>query len=81
MADVAIRIAEIRRSKGLTQQDLADLREVTPHWIRQVESGRLNMKIATLVGIAEALGTDVKDLFEPPTASKARPGRPRRPSR
>jgi transcriptional regulator with XRE-family HTH domain len=75
--DVAIRVAEERRKLGWTQDEFAVRCDVTPHWIRQVESGNANLTIGTLVALAEQLDLDVAALFRTPKSRKAGPGRPK----
>ena len=53
------RIAEIRRVRGLTQQDLADRTGIQPNHICRIEQGRYNVGFDTLQLIAEALGGNV----------------------
>jgi UDP-N-acetylglucosamine 1-carboxyvinyltransferase len=63
------RIAELRRERGLTQEEAAErLGMLAPNYAR-IEQGRQNVTIDTLVRITRMLGDDVTvaDLFAPPT--------------
>jgi ribosome-binding protein aMBF1 (putative translation factor) len=77
---VGRRVAELRRHRGLTQEELAVELGSTFQWVSQVESGSRNMTIHTLVKVANALGVVPTALFETPVAEsrKPRPGRPRK---
>lgn len=77
LAQVGLRVQELRRTRGLTQEQLAEAGEVSVSWVQQIESGRANLRLRTLVAIAEMFDVDVGLLLRRPRASKARPGRPR----
>lgn len=50
------RIAEIRKSKGLSQTKLAELTDIAPGNIARIETGRYSTGIDLLSKIADALG-------------------------
>lgn len=50
------RIAEIRKSKGLSQAKLAGLTDIAPGNIARIETGRYSTGIDLLSKIADALG-------------------------
>jgi transcriptional regulator with XRE-family HTH domain len=54
------RIAEIRKEKGLTQQDLADRTGIQRNHISRIEHGRYSVGFDTLQMIAEAMGGNVE---------------------
>lgn len=58
-----IKIREIRKAKGLTQQDIAKMTGLSQQTISDAERGG-NMNLATLVLIARALGVKVTELIE-----------------
>ena len=58
------RLAEVRRSKGLTQESLAENAGVTALTVSYVEQGRQWPRIATLHNIADSLGVTVAELFK-----------------
>ena len=56
-------LRRLRRERGLTQRELADLAGVTPAAISQAESGRRGLSLETLVPMCESLGIGLDDLF------------------
>jgi transcriptional regulator with XRE-family HTH domain len=60
---LGLRIAELRRSKGLTQEQLAELVNCSVEFISLVERGVNSPSIAGLPDFANALGVEVRDLF------------------
>jgi transcriptional regulator with XRE-family HTH domain len=49
-------IAQLRKEKGMTQQDLADRVEMQRSHIARIEAGRYSVGLDTLTAIAQALG-------------------------
>ncbi|PZF72583.1 helix-turn-helix domain-containing protein [Taibaiella soli] len=60
---IAQRIKEIRLSKGITQQELAAAIDYEKSNMSRMESGTVNLRIATLYKVAEALEVPVSDLL------------------
>ena len=57
-------IAQLRKEKGMTQQDLADRVEMQRAHIARIEAGRYSVGLDTLAQIATALGM-VIDFVKP----------------
>ncbi|MBQ3016667.1 MAG: helix-turn-helix transcriptional regulator [Clostridia bacterium] len=57
------RIQEARKKKGLTQEKLAELIDVTPHFLSALERGIYNIKLDTLVQIINHLDCTADDIF------------------
>ena len=59
-------IRRIRLEKNLTQQDLADMTEISREYVCDIENESRNkhLTIAILGRIAEALNTDISDFFK-----------------
>lgn len=57
------RIAQIRRSRGLSQADLAHMVKVEQPTISRIERGSTGVTLKVLVEIASALKVEVSDLF------------------
>jgi len=58
------RVAEIRKSRGLTQEQLAEKADVTSLSISYIEQGRRWPRLLTLQKLAKCLGVPVADLFK-----------------
>lgn len=56
---IGLRIKEIRSSKGLTQQDLADRCGITRTTISKIESGKFNLSIDLLNRILSPLNAEI----------------------
>jgi len=57
------RLRELRKARGLTQEQVAEKAKIDPkHW-QELEGGRTNPTLATLVGGAKALGVKLAELF------------------
>lgn len=57
------RIREIRKSKGFTQEQLAEMVGVEPRHISRVEGGYNSPSIERLAKIADALGVPINEFF------------------
>ena len=53
-------IAELRKQRGMTQQDLADRTGIQRNHISRIEQGRYSVGFDTLQLIAEAMGGNVE---------------------
>jgi transcriptional regulator with XRE-family HTH domain len=56
---IAASLRAARRSKGLSQRDLAQLAGVPHCYISKVESGRVDLRLSSLVDIARALDLEL----------------------
>lgn len=61
---LAMRIKEVRRKKGITQERLAQLTDLTPNFIGRIESNNSNCSLATLVKICNVLETSTDYLLQ-----------------
>lgn len=75
---VGRRIGELREAEGLRQDDLAEKADLSWKYIQQVESGRENLTLKSLVRFANLLRCSIEALFEPPTKPPRPRGRPRK---
>lgn len=55
-------IAKLRKDSGMTQEDLSGMAEVDRGFISNIESGKANVSIKTLVIIAQCLETSLAEL-------------------
>lgn len=58
------RVREIRRAKGISQEDLAQLAELNRTYISRIERGERNVSIETVARLATALGVELPELFK-----------------
>lgn len=56
-------IAVIRKSKGISQKDLAKRLGITHWWLNHVESGKRRPSTELLEKVAKELDVSIKDLF------------------
>jgi transcriptional regulator with XRE-family HTH domain len=76
--DVGRRIAELRRERGWTQEQLAERLGIQANNLQRIELGMQNLTLHTLVRVANGLGVGLAPLFEAPTSRAVRPGRPKK---
>ena len=61
---LGLRIAALRRAKGLSQEEFAGKSGYSVEFISLVERGVNAPSVAGLEKIAKALGVEIKDLFD-----------------
>lgn len=74
---VGLRIAEIRRAHGWTQQEAADHLGMEVQSLQRIERGT-NLTLRSMVKIAERYGVSVRSLLDDPQVVERKPGRPRK---
>lgn len=67
---VGEQVRKIRKSRGMTQERLADLSGLSFSYISDVERGTRNISLESLGKIIEALGTKPAQLFAEPALSE-----------
>lgn len=60
---LAKQIAKVRKSKGLSQENLAELANVDRVALANIETGRRRPTVTTLYRLAKGLKVNVKELF------------------
>lgn len=75
---VGRRIAELRRTRGMTQESFAEALGRPVLYVRRVELATTSLTIVALVEIANALDCKVTTLFTAPKSMVVKPGRPRK---
>ena len=58
------KIREVRQSKGLSQQALANLSDLELSQINRIELGIINTSVSHIAAISEALDIEPKTLFD-----------------
>lgn len=69
ITEVGEKIRELRKARGLTLEQLAQLSGLSRSFISEAERGFSSMTLTSLKRIAEALGVTLADFFQPPTTS------------
>lgn len=59
---LGLKIQELRKEKGMTQEDLAEKTGLSTRTIQRIESGEVDPRSFTLNQIAEALGVELSEL-------------------
>lgn len=63
MSDIGANIKQIRLVKKISQRKLAELAGISNTYLSDIEVGRTNPSLKTLLKLAAALKMDVKELF------------------
>ena len=61
---LGLKIKELRKSKGLSQEKLANLAEIDRTYLPTIEKGERNVSIEVIEKLAKALEVKIKDLFD-----------------
>lgn len=61
--EVGKRIQEYRKKRGLTQEELAEIIDISPHYLSALERGVYNIKLEILVSILNALDCSGDEIF------------------
>lgn len=56
-------IARIRKEKNMTQEDLCGITELDRSHLSEIENGKMNITVKTLIKISEALDVEIHDLI------------------
>lgn len=59
-----MRMKELRKNAGLSQEELAEKAGISSKYLSRIEMGQHFPSIETLVNLASALDTELKDFFE-----------------
>lgn len=80
LATLAVNVATLRRARGLTQKELADLAGMRQPRVAEIERGDANPELKTLIRIARALEVGLADLHtvQPAGEEDTRPRAERR---
>ena len=60
---IGLRIAELRNSKGFTQEQLAGKMEMSSKYLSSIERGKENPTLNTLITLSETLNVDLGEIF------------------
>jgi transcriptional regulator with XRE-family HTH domain len=77
--DVGRRVAELRKQREWTQEQLAERMGFSVQHLKQVEAGKYNLTLRSLALFAQILRSPLVELLRPPKSrAKRKPGRPRK---
>lgn len=68
--ELGAKLRDMRQSKNLTQEELADRCELTKGYISQLENDLTSPSIATLCDLLNALGSNLSDFFHEESEEK-----------
>ena len=57
------RIQEFRKKRGMTQEELSEFIDISPHYLSALERGIYNIKLETLVKILNCLDCSADEVF------------------
>lgn len=60
---IGMRIAELRNSKGFTQEKLAGKMEISSKYLSSIERGKENPTLDTIIKLSESLDVNIEDIF------------------
>src|SRR5262245_17898866 len=69
---VGVKVRELRRQKGISQEKLAEITGSTSRHIGQIERAEVNVSINSLARLAAKLSVDIVELFGPTKAGGQR---------
>jgi transcriptional regulator with XRE-family HTH domain len=58
------RLAQMRKERKISQEQLAELSGLNRPYISGIEQGKRNVSLEVIVSLAKALGIQTKELFE-----------------
>lgn len=61
---IGLRIKEIRKSKGLSQETLAEKAETSPNYLSRMERGTENPTLDMLIKLSTALEIEMWEMFD-----------------
>jgi len=61
---IGLRIKEIRKSKGLSQETLAEKAETSPNYLSRMERGTENPTLDMLIKLSNALEVEMWEIFD-----------------
>ncbi len=64
LVKLGLKIRELRKKHGLSQERLAVKANISPKYVGEIERGEVNISVSVLLEIAEALGVTCDELME-----------------
>lgn len=60
---IGIRIGDLRKQKGLTQEKLAEKMGVSPKYLSSIERGKENPTLDMIINLAQSMDVEIADIF------------------
>lgn len=60
---IGLRIKELRKHKGLSQEKLAEIMSISPKYLSNIERGKENPTLDTFIKLANALNIEISEVF------------------
>ena len=76
--DVGRKIAEFRQARGLTQEEVAEMLGIALRNYQEMERGKQNLTLRTMVNLASVLGVRTSQLLDQPLSRDVKRGRPKK---
>jgi len=61
---IGLRIKELRKRRGLSQEEIAEKAETSPNYVSRMERGTENPTLDMLIKLSEALEVDMWEVFD-----------------
>jgi transcriptional regulator with XRE-family HTH domain len=61
---IGLRIKELRRISGLSQEKLAEKMGISPKYLSSIERGKENPTLDTFIKVAKALNLELMEIFD-----------------
>lgn len=61
---IGLRIKELRKHKGLSQEKVAEKAETSPNYLSRMERGTENPTLDMLIKISDALDVEMREIFD-----------------
>lgn len=61
---IGLRIKELRKNKGLSQEELAEKADTSPNYLSRMERGTENPTLEMLIKLSRSLGVEMWELFD-----------------
>ena len=61
---IGSRIKELRKKKGLSQEELSEKADITPNYLSRIERGTENPTLDMFIRLADALEVEIWELFD-----------------
>ena len=61
---IGMRIQGVRKSRKMSQEDLAEKMGISPKYLSSIERGKENPTLDTFIKLADSLGVEISEIFD-----------------